>query len=65
MCNDEECNLEMQMFLTGSEGERLVFYLVQSIADMEMKGKSYHQLPLIKKVFILAEDTDLAEFGVN
>lgn len=65
MCNDEECNLEMQMFLTGSEGERLVFYLSQSIADMEMKGKSYHQLPLIKQVFILAEDTDLAEFGVN
>ena len=57
-CEGVLFNLEMQMFPTGSEAERALYYACASIHQQQLKGKNYDELEAVHQVFLLAANTE-------
>ena len=53
-CEGVVFNLEMQMFPTGSEAERALYYACASIHQQQLKGKNYDELEAVHQVFLMA-----------
>ena len=46
-CEGVIFNLEMQMFPTGSEADRALYYAATSIHSQNLEGKSYEEMEAI------------------
>lgn len=57
-CEGVEINLEMQMFPTGNESERALYYTCMAIEAQNMSGKSYKELEAVHQIFLLAQNTN-------
>ena len=58
-------NMEMQQYITGEEGERILYYLSSLVQSQMMKGKDYDELPSIHHLMILADHFKSAADQLN
>ena len=56
-CEGVLLNVEMQMFPTGNESERALYYACVSIESQAMEGKNYEEMEAIHQVVLLANNT--------
>ena len=61
-CEGVIFNREMQMFPTGSEAERALYYASGLIYTQNMTGKSYEALEAVCQVFLLGRNTKPFDF---
>ncbi len=50
-------NIEMQMIPSGSEAERIMYYVAMSITDQKLEGKGYSKMEGVHQIFLLAENS--------